>query len=462
MYNKICEVLKDKIIEKIDNSYSILLYSGDLATITQLNLNNSNISEINGIEKFTALTDLNISNNNISNIQSLSSLSSLNKLSAYGNSITDLSPISNLNGLQYLNVSKNKLTDSTYDSENTITKKISSLTNLTELDLSHNYLRYTNGLVTLTKLTNLNLYDNAIRDLTGLSPLVNLTKLNLGENNENNTSTINGLNSLNNLTILKYLDFSENQIAEIINYITNLVNLETLSLQGNRITDISKLSNLTKLKVLNLYSNSIQTIPSGLFQLVNLEELILGKNDLRQITELCINNNGTYSLAWNNLKKIDLSSNRFIYSSYAGEQSTRVNENSKVIEVLKSRVSELNYEYLTDTSSLPHYDQAGTAYVTYDDFGAKCDGVYDDFIAIRNAHNYANNYGYEVRATTGKTYHIFKYYESGADVLTSVDWQNATFIIHDEEIEWVSGRFENILSFSNNRDVTTINNPSWT
>ncbi len=469
MYNKICEELQDKITQSDDTTNAISLSSSDLVTITKLELNNSNITNIDGIENFTALTELNISNNNITNISDLSVLTNLTKLYAYGNTISDLSAISNLSKLKYLNIAKNKLEDSTEESENNITKKISSLTNLIELDMSHNLLRYTNGLNTLTKLTKLDLYDNAIHDLKGLSTLTNLTELNLGENNETTTKCdITGLESLNNLVKLKYLDFSENRTDTIIDNITNLVNLETISLQENEITDISKLGNLTKLKKVNLYGNSIKTFSTELFKLVDLEELILGNNDLRNITELCNKTNNTYSIVWNNLKKLDLSSNKYIYTLYATEQSsgstTRIDNNAKIIELLKEKVKELNYEYITNTDNLPHYDSNGVAYVTYDDFEAKCDGVFDDFIAIRNAHIYANEHGCEVRATVGKTYHIFKYYEDAVRIKTNVDWKDATFIIHDEEIEKVSGRFQNLFRVTNMNieDRIIIDNPNWT
>jgi len=472
MYSKICEELGDKIIQKNDSEKSISLNSQQIDTITKLELNNSNISKIDGIEKFTSLKELNISNNGITDISHLSLLKELTNLSAYGNTIDDLSPICNLNHLEYLNVAKNRLVDSAEDSENTITKSISTLTRLKELDMSHNYLRYVNGLNTLTNLTSLNLYDNAIRDLTGLETLTNLTKLNLGENNENGADNgVRGLESVENLINLEEFDFSENKTPNIINHIANLTKLKTLSLQRNEIRNASnsskpgnleKLGSLTNLEVLNLYYNEIETIPQEFFSLVNLKELILGNNWLYDITGFYKNN----TIQFKNLKKIDLSKNESIETMSKNEieqnWTTRVENNLNVLKLLQKDIDELNDENITDTSNLPHYDANGVAYVTYDDFGARCDGIYDDFIAIRNAHLFANKNGYEVRATQGKTYHIFKYYEEAVTVKTNVDWQNANFIIHDENIEKVSGRYQSIFKFTNITDSVTIDKPNWT
>ena len=467
MYNKICEELKDKIAEKNDSNKLIVISSENIEATTTLNLNNSNITKINGIEKFTYIKELNISNNNITDISCISSLDGITKLNACGNVITDISPISNLINLNYLNISNNKLIDITENSENNVTKKLTKLTKLNELDISHNYLIYINGLESLNKLTKLNLYDNAIHDLTEIGTLTNLTELNLGENDETSIYyDITGLESLNNLINLKYLNFSENKTASVVDNITKLKNLETLSLQGNKITDISSLLALTKLKELNLYDNAIKTIPSQLLNLSDLEILVLGKNDIRSIIPLCNQNDDIYTMAFSKMKKLDLSNNKYIYTQYESEQSSgsdsRIKNNSLIIDILKNNLQELNYEYITDTSNLPHYDEKGAAYVTYDDFGAKCDGIYDDFIAIRNAHLFANKYGYEVRATNGKTYNIYKYYENYVHIKTDVNWENANFIIHDEEIENVSGRYNSIFKISNIEEKVTINNPNWT
>ena len=462
MYNKVYEELRDVITSHSDSEKSITV---DVAQVTALSLNNANITNISGIEKFTALTELNISNNNITDISSIESLTNLTKLYAYGNTIKDINPISKLTKLTDLSLSQNSLIDSDTSSSNSATSVLSSLTNLQTLDMSHNYLKYTNGLESLTNLTKLDLYDNAIQDLSGLSTLKKLVELNLGENNESSVSHgFIGLEILNTLTDLKYLDFSENKTPEIVENITNLTNLEELSLQGNAITDteVPYLEPHTNLIKLNLYDNTVKTLTSYLLNLPNLEELILGNNNLRTITPLYRNN----SFVYKKLKKLDISGNYWLYTLYSNEiednNSSRTDNNEIIIRSLVSDVHVLNYEYITDTNNLPHYDNNGVAYVTYDDFGAKCDGVYDDFIAIRNAHIFANENGCEVRATEGKTYHIFKYYEEEVTVSTSVDWCNATMIIHDEEIDRVSGRFKGIFTVTNITDTLTLYSPGWT
>ena len=45
-------------------------------------------------------------------------------------------------------------------------------------------------------------------------------------------------------------------------------------------------------------------------------------------------------------------------------------------------------------------------YVTYEEFGAKGDGVSDDFFAMKAAHDYANENGLAVKANDSATYYI--------------------------------------------------------
>ena len=436
LYNSIILQLNGKIknqnVNDVNKTYSIIMNTNDIEDITELKLDNCDIINISGIDNFINITTLNLSNN--------------------------------------------KLKDSE-DSNDVITEQLKSLTFLKDLNLSHNYLKYTSGLENLANLEKLNLYDNAISNLSGLNNLQNLKYLNLGENNEKELHTIESLENINTLTGLRFLDFSNNNTPDIIKNLYNLTNLEELFLQSNKIERITKasednnprLENLKKLQILNLYDNNI--VDRSLYSLTlltNLKELNLGKTDIRKIDRF-VNNQD--EIIWQNLEKIDISNNKYLYTLYIGEQSnndyTRVEKNQETIDKLKeknyidnqgeTKNVEINYEYLSNIDNLPNHDEKGIAYVTYEDFGARCDGTYDDFIAIRNAHIFANENGYEVRATEGRTYHIFKYYEDAVSINTNVNWENATFIIHDEEIDNFFGRYKNLFKVSNFKDMITLN-----
>ena len=71
--------------------------------------------------------------------------------------------------------------------------------------------------------------------------------------------------------------------------------------------------------------------------------------------------------------------------------------------------------------------------VRYKDFGAKANGLDNDFFAIKDAHDYANKGGQKVIADLG-TYLITKTEGKNVIIKTDTDWTNAKFIIDDRNI----------------------------
>ena len=80
-------------------------------------------------------------------------------------------------------------------------------------------------------------------------------------------------------------------------------------------------------------------------------------------------------------------------------------------------------------------------YVTYEEFGAKGDGVSEDFAAIYAAHKYANEKGLPVKAREGAKYYIHNTFIDGdvktVRIMTDVDWTGADFIIDDSDLDFL-------------------------
>lgn len=443
--------LFDGVVKQLSGSVSfdvgdlqIEISNEELAKVRKLELNNLEIKSLTGLSNFKDLKELNLANNLFSGITEIKKLNNLEKLNISGNVITNISQFDGLNtSLKYLDISNNRTIEDVSEDNNVMKRISENCTNLEYLKVSHNSMKYLTGIENMVNLKFLDLYDNYYSDINGIEMLINLEYLNLGENN-----ITQNLNSLNNLTSLKELDFSENNNADIINHISSLTNLEKLNLEGNSIENINNLNNLTNLKELVLYNNRISNI-SVLTNLKQLEYLYLGKNNLTTISNMLEND----KLVWNYIRHIGIAENNNIVSSTELEYLKNKSINGDL---------SFDYENITDTSNLPHVGSDGKAYVTYDDFGARADGTYDDYIAIRNAHMYANANNIEVRADKNKTYHIFAYYNGSVDVNTSVDWNNTTIIIHDEKIDEMSCRFTSLFNITNNVGQAKITRPSWT
>jgi len=160
--------------------------------------------------------------------------------------------------------------------------EISTLSKLTYLDLSYNYLTGTIP-STLGNLTNLEYLFLDFNQINGSIPpelgnMKNLTTLYLSNNNLSGPIP----STLSNLTNLKYLFLQSNQInGSIPPELGNMKNLTILYLSNNNLNGPipSALGNLTNLKYLNLHSNQINgSIPLELGHLHSLEYLDLGLN----------------------------------------------------------------------------------------------------------------------------------------------------------------------------------------
>lgn len=119
-------------------------------------------------------------------------------------------------------------------------------------------------------------------------------------------------------------------------------------------------------------------------------------------------------------------------------QSYNTNQIQDELTELELNNTVNNYETtVIENVVVPHIDtKTGAKYVTYEDFGAYADGVNDDYIPIRNAHIYANKNNYEVRTIEEKQYHIFRENEYMPIIVkTNTNWNNDTFILHDENIQ---------------------------
>ena len=449
LYTAIINRLSGSKIEKDDLNLSFTISKSNIDRITSLKLNNSSITSLRGIEKFTNLRDLDISNNRIEDISYLSQLTNLQKLTAYSNNIKDITPIENLVNITKLDLSRNVLQDT--EEVNNI-EILANLVRLEELDLSRNLLVNTTGLNNFPGLTKLNLYDNKISNLEGLENLTNLQVLNLGEN----TKDAEGLDSLKTLTHLTNFYYQENGQSDILDYIKDLNLLEVVDLSDNGITTIENIGSLTKLKKLILYNNELQDI-SNVFTLQNLEELVVAYNKIPNLNGFI---NSSSQLVLPKLKVLNVFGNWSIGYSNSDKNALTVLNNmhkERSIEFYSNRNSSTDYKM--------HVDSDGKSYVTYEDFGALGDGR-DDSYAMYLAHQYCNttNDCSYVRATLS-TYNIFGYYTGVINVKKSVDWNNAKFVIHDEEIENYGRKLEPLFFFSNidqNTNKKVIENPSIT
>ena len=130
----------------------------------------------------------------------------------------------------------------------------------------------------MTPLGHLYAHDSDIGELTGLEYAINLTTLHLGSNRVSDLAPLAGLK---NLTTLYLYDNNASDLTPL----AGLTNLAELDLDFNGISDLTPLAGLTNLKELHLRSNSIADL-SPLTGLTNLARLYLSFNNASDLTPL--------------------------------------------------------------------------------------------------------------------------------------------------------------------------------
>ena len=135
--------LTTKIAETLGKPTDASMTAADMLTLTSLTANNTNISDLAGLQHASNLTTLMLDGNNLSNIDPLTGLTQLTTLSLDNNKLSNIAPLVELAQLETLSLENNNLSD------------IASLVELTELKtlrLRGNLLSYPSLYTTIPTL----------------------------------------------------------------------------------------------------------------------------------------------------------------------------------------------------------------------------------------------------------------------------------------------------------------------
>lgn len=192
-----------KARETLDSNKDGIISVSELKGITgTLNLSNSNISSIDGLQACTSITELYIDNNKIIDLDPISNLNNLTCLLANNNEISSLNqfPYS----IEMLNLERNNINDIDQF-------ELNNMSNLEKLFLGHNNIQNIDALKICNELKVLGLEYNDISDISSLSDLYKVECLNLSNNK------IKSVENISTLTRLTDLRLSNNFITNIEN-----------------------------------------------------------------------------------------------------------------------------------------------------------------------------------------------------------------------------------------------------
>lgn len=241
------------------NAEGELIISAAKSTSQDLNLDNANISNADGIQFFESTGILRLRNNNLTSIPQLSLMRSVrrayisdNKLTSIpnisalyqlidlyliNNEITTLAEVENITTLQFLTITGNKITQ---------IPNLTKLVNLKTLNVSNNPITFIQDLSTNVNLQLIDISNSNISTIASLSSLSNLEVFNCSNTN---FSDLSGLNS--NTTLTKLI--AKNCKITTLANLSNKPNLTEIDISNNELTfeDIIPLMDLTTLTLFN-------------------------------------------------------------------------------------------------------------------------------------------------------------------------------------------------------------------
>ena len=303
--------LRAAINAALDKPANARLTTDEMATLTHLEANNLDISDLTGLETAINLTHLSLSHNLISDLSPLTTLTRLHHIGLEDNTISDISPLAGLINLRGIHLLHNLIED---------ISPLSGLINAEWIGLGHNIVTDWSPLSGLKKLHGINMSHSPVADLSPLSDCINLQYFHtwgtpilslaplsaLPKLREISIcgGDISDISSLANSKSLKELYLPGNQVSDI-SALANIAGLKRLSLEGNQIADLSPLSGLTGLTWIDLRDNAITDV-SPLAALSNVTWLDLSENRITDVSALT----GLRHLAWIGLtvNPIDVSS----------------------------------------------------------------------------------------------------------------------------------------------------------
>ena len=276
-----------EIIYSYSNNFEIKI--AEISSLKYVDLSNANNSQVSyfldSLSVCKNITELKLNNSNISNINQLIDT---NKTEAL------------FQNLEILNLANNNLQDDIIET--------ALMQNLKNLNLHNNTISEITALQFLYKIEYLDLSVNKIKDFKALIGLKSLLYLNISHNKLGN------INSIANIQNLKTLDVSNNKIKHIDTILKLKNNLEVLNISHNRIKDISILKEMKKIKDLYIRGNNIENF-DVLFEMDSLKYVSIGKIDLSIIEKLkekrpkliidYFSNNLNHDIKYNNNKRID-------------------------------------------------------------------------------------------------------------------------------------------------------------
>ena len=220
---------------------------GAMDRLKDLNLANTQVSDLTPLQRLTGLKTLRINNVNLSDLSPLKEMTGLKTLSLDNTHVSDLDPLKEMTGLQYLWLGRTQVSD---------LAPLTEMTALGWLSLDSTQVSDFGPLRGLTGLRGIWLDNTQFSDLTLLQRLTGLQDLDF------TNTLVKDLAPLKGLMELRSLWFRNTQVSDL-SPLAGLTSLKRLSLDNSRVLDLRPLQGLHRLSGEPIFPGlTFQSIPA--------------------------------------------------------------------------------------------------------------------------------------------------------------------------------------------------------
>ena len=212
------------------------LTEDDYSEITELDLSDTEISDLELIKRLSSLQELYLNGTHVSSLEPIKGLSDLQRLDLRGTQVSDLEPIKGLSSLQRLYLGGTQVSD---------LEPIKGLSSLQWLDIEGTQVRDLELIKGIGSLQWLVLKGTQVSDLEPIKGLGSLHSLDLRGTQVSSLGPIKGLSSL------QLLELGGTQVSDL-GPIRGLSSLQELDLRGTQVSDLEPIKGLGSLQRLDL------------------------------------------------------------------------------------------------------------------------------------------------------------------------------------------------------------------
>ncbi|MDR0918124.1 MAG: InlB B-repeat-containing protein, partial [Oscillospiraceae bacterium] len=344
--------LLDLAYNNLDSLDGVLSADVRYGKLSEVYLNGNGIQDISSLKVAPILGVLVLSENGLEDddIEQLRNFKYLRYLSLADNNITDVTPLEVMTNLTELRLQNNKISN---------IKALRKCKNLQAIYLGNNNLSNVEWLDYCTNLKLIYVNNNAISDISYLISLTQLESINVSNNNIDNLSFLSAYSE----TLEEV--YAENNSIRTFSFISKLPKLRTLELSGNigsyEKSLVQYLSTLNELQTLTLSEKDLRTL-SFLNNMSKLSHLEIANCNIdigNYVDEDNYTDNLEYLLSLKGvLRQLDISNNPFdAYGDIEKLNSLEdLNELTYLTVLYADNCSQnLNVEYLTDLMSNLQY-----------------------------------------------------------------------------------------------------------